>query len=92
MKRFAHALVVWSLIWLVLLAVAYLSSEGEPVCEGPLILSVDDSFPPQCEAPSAALPTVGLLLYAIGFIPAMFLAAVLKARDDRRAIGSQDVS
>ncbi len=88
MKRFAQALVVWSLIWLVLLVVAYLTSDGEPICEGPLILSVDDSFPPQCEAPSAALPTVGLFLYAIGFFPAMVLAAVLQARDDRRTIGS----
>jgi len=87
MKRFTHALIVWSLIWLVLLVVAYLASEGEPICEGPLILSVADSFPPQCDAPSAALPTVGLILYAIGFFPAMLMAAVLKARDDRRAIG-----
>jgi hypothetical protein len=88
MKRFAQALIVWSLIWLVLLVVAYLASDGEPICEGPLILSVDDSFPPQCDAPSAALPTVGLFLYAIGFFPAMLLAAVLQARDDRRTIGS----
>ncbi|WP_420452915.1 hypothetical protein [Ilumatobacter sp.] len=81
-------MIVWSLIWLVLLVVAYLMSEGEPICEGPLILSVDDSSPPQCDAPSAALPTVGLFLYAIGSFPAMVLAAVLRARDDRRAIGS----
>ena len=88
MKRFAQALIVWSLIWFALLVVAFLMSDGEPICEGPLILSVDDSFPPQCDSPSAALPTVGLFLYAIGFFPSMVLAAVLKARDDRRAIGS----
>ncbi|WP_395153084.1 hypothetical protein [Ilumatobacter sp.] len=85
MKRFIQAWVVWSLIWLVLLAVAYLLSHGEPVCEGPLILATDDSFPPQCDDPSAALPTVGLLLYAIGFFPSMLLAGILQARDSRRA-------
>ena len=64
------------------------ASEGEPVCDGPLILAVNDSSPPQCDAPSAALPTVGLILYAIGFFPSMLLTAVLQARDSRKAIGT----
>lgn len=88
MKRFAQAWIAWTLIWLVLLVIAYLVSEGEPVCEGPLILAVNDSFPPQCDAPSAALPTVGLALYAVGFFPSMLVAAAIQAQDSRRTIGA----
>ena len=55
--------------------------------EPPLILSVDESFPPQCDDPTAALPLVGGVLYLIGFVPTMLLAAFLHGRD--RAIGDE---
>lgn len=84
MRRFVQAWVIWSLVWVVLLAVAYFMSEGEPVCKGPLILSVDDSDPPQCPDPSAALLTVGFVLYLVGIVPSMAIAAVVGALESRR--------
>ena len=41
-------LVVWVGVVLVGTGLLFLTSEGEPVCEGPLIIDVDDSDPPQC--------------------------------------------
>jgi hypothetical protein len=86
MKRFVQVGVVWSVLWAALLLFAYLASHGEPACTGPLILEVNESFPPQCDDPIAALPVLGLVLYAIGFFPSMMLAAVLQARDARRPL------
>ena len=70
----------WTSAWGVLLIVLLVLSHGEPVCEGPLILAVDESFPRQCEDPTAALPLIGGVLYLIGFVPTMALAAFLRAR------------
>ena len=36
------------------------------MCEGPLILEVDDSDPPQCDNPIAGLPVVAVMLYLAG--------------------------
>ena len=56
-------------LWLGTLAVFWFTSEGEPVCEGPLILDVDDSFPPQCDPPIDSVISVGLqLLTAAAFV------------------------
>ncbi len=88
MKLFLRAWMLWSIIWVVVLVVAYLASNGEPVCEGPLILAVDESFPPQCDEPIAALPMVGVITYVIGFVPSMLLAAFLQARGGPGSDGS----
>lgn len=86
MKRFVQVGVVWSVVWAVLLLLAYFASHGEPDCTGPLILEVNESYPPQCDDPKAALFVIGPVLYAIGFFPSMMLAAVLQARDARRPL------
>ena len=39
---------VWAVVFGVLTAALFLMTNGEPVCEGPLIVDVDDSSPPQC--------------------------------------------
>lgn len=83
MRRFVTAWIWWTSAWGVLLIVALLLSHGEPVCDGPLILAVDESFPPQCDDPVAALPLVGSVLYAIGFVPTTFLVALLRRRGGR---------
>ena len=41
-----------------LFSFAWLVSEGEPVCEGPLILSVEDTYPLGCDGPSGVIPVV----------------------------------
>ena len=64
-----------------MLVLAFFVSEGEPVCEGPLILDVDDSDPPQCDGPIAGLPSVGLALYAVGFTITTGLAVVWRGVD-----------
>lgn len=88
MKRFVQVGVVWSVLWAALLMLAYLASHGEPVCTGPLILEVNESYPLQCDDPMAAVPMVGFVLYAIGFFPSMMLAAVLRTRDARQPLQS----
>jgi hypothetical protein len=80
MRRYVTAAMWWTSAWGVLLIVLLLLSHGEPVCEGPLILAVDESFPPQCDDPTAALPSIGGVLYLIGFIPTMLLAAFIPGR------------
>ena len=40
---------VWAVVFGVLTAALFLMTNGEPVCEGPLIVDVDDSSPPQCD-------------------------------------------
>ena len=76
---------IWSILWIVLLVVAYLASEGEPVCEGPLILAVAESNPPKCDSPLAGLPRVGLTLYALGFAAATTIAAVWTLLNSRKS-------
>ena len=39
---------VWAVVFGVLTAALFLMTNGEPVCEGPLIVDVEDSSPPQC--------------------------------------------
>jgi len=74
----------WTVVWVLLLGALFISSEGEPVCEGPLILGVDDSYPPQCDAPIAGLPMVGSMLYIAGFTVTTTLAATWMLLGPRR--------
>ena len=39
---------VWAVVFGFATAALFLMTDGEPVCEGPLIVDVDDSSPPQC--------------------------------------------
>ena len=75
MRHFARAWLAWTVVWVLLLGALLISSEGEPVCEGPLILEVADSYPPDCDDPIAGLPTVGSMLYIAGFTVTTALAA-----------------
>jgi len=61
------ALVCWAL----LLAVAWFTSEGEPICEGPLILSGEDSDPPTCPNRVEGLLDVGSLTLAVAIAVAL---------------------
>ncbi len=46
---------IWLAICLVLSAGLLLTTDGEPVCDGPLIYDTDDSFPPQCNTAAEGL-------------------------------------
>ncbi len=59
---------VWIVVCILLVLVALATSTGEPVCEGPLILGVDDSDPPQCDDPISALPTAFPVIAGFGLI------------------------
>jgi hypothetical protein len=50
----------WTALLLLVAVLGLLTSEGEPVCEGPLIFRVDDSLPPHCPSPVEFLPAVGI--------------------------------
>ena len=51
----ARYVVLWVAICTAAAAILLVTSDGEPVCGGPLILDVDDSDPPQCDAPIEGL-------------------------------------
>jgi hypothetical protein len=59
---------VWLVVCAVLVVTGLAVSRGEPVCEGPLILDVDDSDPPQCDDPISSLPTAAPLILGIGLL------------------------
>jgi hypothetical protein len=50
----------WTALIVAVAVLGVSMSEGEPVCEGPFILRVDDSSPPQCPSPVEFLPTVAI--------------------------------
>jgi hypothetical protein len=55
----------WTMLIVAVAVLGLLMSEGEPVCEGPFILQVADSSPPQCPSPVEFLPTVAIA-WALG--------------------------
>jgi hypothetical protein len=63
-RRFSQWLTAALVLWSAALTVAWFTSQGEPVCEGPLILEVDDSDPPQCPDVVEGLLEVGPSLLA----------------------------
>jgi hypothetical protein len=67
----------WTAMFVVVAFLGLLTSEGEPVCEGPFIWSRDDSSPPQCPSPLDALPDLAIA-WVVG------LAVILAARVLRR--------
>jgi hypothetical protein len=76
--------IAWTAIAVAGLLVGFASSEGEPVCEGPFILSVNDSSPPACGSPLEALPfVVGYWLVGLVVVAAvhgLVIAATRAAR------------
>ncbi len=86
MRRLVIILGAWSVFSLVLFGVGLVISEGEPICEGPLILGAGDSEPPSCEDPIDAWPTavqqwaistvaLGVVVTVIGLRPRADAAA-----------------
>ena len=69
--RFAR---VWVVVLIVATAALVFASEGEPVCEGPLIYDVDDSDPPQCNTLTEGL-TRQVWVLVLG---SLLLAAVVR--------------
>jgi hypothetical protein len=82
MRALKIGLATWVVIWAALMLLALLLSTGEPVCEGPLILGVDDSLPPECESPIAGLLIVAprVLLAGAIIVGASVGAANLRRR------------
>ena len=78
-RQVSIAVAVFVGSWFALMCVLWLSSDGEPVCEGPLITQTDDSFPPQCNTLLDGVQTyvpgllLGVLLIAVvGLVAAPF--------------------
>lgn len=57
----------WTALLLGVAGLGLLTSDGEPVCEGPFITSVDDSLPPQCPSPVEFLPTIAMA-WVVGLV------------------------
>lgn len=60
MLRARRIAAAWTALLIAIAVLGLMTSEGEPVCEGPFILRVDDSLPPQCPSPAALLPKVAI--------------------------------
>ena len=71
-------LVVWVAVVLVGTGLLFLTSEGEPVCEGLLIVDVDDSDPPQCNTLTEGLREHGgMWLLSSVILAALFRVAAV---------------
>jgi hypothetical protein len=81
MLRVRRIEVGWSALVVAIALLGLMTSRGEPVCEGPFILRVDDSMPPQCPSPVEFLPMV-----AVGWV--IGLGAILAIRGLKRAQSS----
>ena len=57
--------VAWTALLLAVVVLGLVTSEGEPVCDGPFIWRRDDSLPPQCPSPVEVVPTV-TIAWAVG--------------------------
>lgn len=64
-RRFGQWMTGALVVWALMLTFAWFTSDGEPVCEGPLINSSDDSDPPQCPSPIEGLLEVGPVLLGL---------------------------
>ena len=70
----------WTVLVLAVIVVGLATSEGEPVCEGPFIAEVDDSFPPQCGSPLDFVPVV-----AIGWVAVLIAIVAVRWLTDLAA-------
>lgn len=72
----------WTVLIVAIAVLGLLMSEGEPVCEGPFILRVDDSSPPQCPSPVEFLPTVAIV-WVVGLGVIVGMRALMSASSRR---------
>ncbi|MCU0312015.1 MAG: hypothetical protein MUE36_13845 [Acidimicrobiales bacterium] len=68
----------WTALFLAVAVLGLVTSDGEPVCEGPFVTRVDDSFPPQCPSPIEFLPAVGIA-WIIGLVVIMGLRGLIRS-------------
>lgn len=87
MNPLGPGLIVWTVMFALILGWAFTATDGEPVCQGPLIVSVDDSDPPTCNTPVEGLWTIGPRLYAAGLIPTVLTSAVITRRQRAKGLG-----
>lgn len=80
-------MIVWTILFVLILGWAYLATDAEPVCNGPLIIDVDDSNPPSCNTPTEGLLAIGPRLYAVGLIPTVLISAVITRRRQAESRG-----
>jgi hypothetical protein len=59
--------IAWTVLVLAVAVLGLVTSDGEPVCDGPFILQVDDSSPPGCPSPVKLLPTLAIV-WAVGLL------------------------
>lgn len=87
MKWVLRLLLMWAVLSIVLVALAFAASEGEPVCKGPLIDFVNASNPPRCDDPIDRLPSMAPLILAASLglsgVATTVTAAIVQARSKR---------
>jgi hypothetical protein len=76
----------WTVLALVVVVAGLLTSDGEPICEGPFIVQVDDSFPPQCPSPLLAVPWV-IAVWGVGLCIILGVRAVVRTQRRSRQSG-----
>jgi len=94
-RRFGQWMTAAFVVWALMLAFAWFASESEPVCEGPLILGVNDSMPPECDELVVGLLEVGPVLLGLLLVFGLlgFLATTgLARRRKRHDLASEDDS
>lgn len=72
----------WTVLIVAAAVLGLLTSEGEPVCEGPFIFRVYDSLPPQCPSPVEFLPTVAIA-WVVGLGVIVGMRALMSASSRR---------
>ena len=77
MRHLKIGLAAWTVVWIPLMLAALLVSDGEPICEGPLTLGMDDSDPPQCDDPIVGLMTVAPRVFVASGLVVVAVVAVL---------------
>ena len=87
MNPLGRGLIVWTILFVLILGWAYSATDGEPLCNGPLIINVDDSNPSSCNTPTEGLRVVGPRLYAAGLIPTVLISAVITRRQQAKGPG-----
>lgn len=73
----------WTVASVAVAVLGLLTSEGEPVCEGPFIFQHTDSLPPQCPSPVDFLPTVAIA-WVVGLGLILGIRALVTSSRQRR--------
>lgn len=72
----------WTAMLVAIAVLGLMTSEGEPVCEGPFILRVDDSLPPQCPSPIEILPSIAIA-WVLGLGMILAVRGLVRGRSAR---------